>query len=76
VSPWRVLSAPADGGGTLLRGRGIAGQSAAVALTRCDDPSGAVAAVMTLRAGADGTLYARQPAEGLCVLRVKALGDA
>jgi hypothetical protein len=76
VSLWRVLSAPAQGGGTLLRGRGIAWQSTAVTLTRCDDGSGAVAAVMTLRAGADGTLYALQPAEGLCVLRVKSLGDA
>ncbi len=69
-------SAPADGGGTLLRGRGIAGHSATVSLARCDDGSGAVAVVMQMRAGADGTLYVLQPAEGLCVLRVQPLGDA
>ena len=51
-------------------------RSATVTLARCGDGSGAVAAVMQLYAGADGTLYALQPGEGLCVLRVKPLGDA
>jgi hypothetical protein len=76
VALWRVSSAPADGGGTLLRGRGIAEHSAAVSLARCEDGSGAVAVVMQMRAGSDGTLYALQPAEGLCVLRVQPLGDS
>ena len=52
------------------------GRSATVSLTRCGDSSGAVAAVMQLNAGADGTLYARQPADGLCVLRIKPFGEA
>ena len=74
VSVWRVASAPADGD-TLLRGRGMPGRSASVSLTRCGDSSGAVAAVMQLNAGSDGTLYARDPADGLCVLRIKPFGD-
>jgi hypothetical protein len=76
VSMWRIASAPADDGDTLLRGRGMPGRSASVSLTRCGDSSGAVAAVMQLNAAADGTLYARQPADGLCVLRIKPFGDA
>ena len=76
VSMWRLGSAPADGDGTLLRGRGMPGRSASVSLTRCGDSSGAVAAVMQLNASADGTLYARQPADGLCVLRIKPFGEA
>ena len=68
--------APADGDGTLLRGRGTPGRSATVSLTRCGDTSGAIAAVMQLNAGADGTLYALQPADGLCVLRIKPFGDS
>ncbi|MGZ6587943.1 MAG: Ig-like domain-containing protein [Solirubrobacteraceae bacterium] len=75
VSMWRIGTAPADGDGTLLRGRGMPGGSASVSLTRCGDSSGA-AAVMQLNAGADGTLYARQPADGLCVLRIKPFGEA
>jgi hypothetical protein len=47
-----------------------------VSLTRCSDSSGAVAAVMQLNASADGTLYALQPADGLCVLRIKPFGEA
>jgi hypothetical protein len=76
ISMWRVLSAPADQSGTLLRGRGMPGRSATVSLTRCADASGAIAAVVSLTAAADGTLYARQPADGLCVLRVQPFGDA
>jgi hypothetical protein len=76
ISMWRVLSAPADQSGTLLRGRGMPGRSATVSLTRCADVSGAIAAVVSLTAAADGTLYARQPADGLCVLRVRPFGDA
>jgi hypothetical protein len=75
VSMWRVATAPADGD-TLLRGRGMPGRSATVSLTRCGDSSGTVAAVMQLGAGADGTLFARQPADGLCVLRIKPFGEA
>jgi hypothetical protein len=76
VSMWRVGTFPADGDGTLLRGRGTPGRSATVSLTRCGDSSGAVAAVMQLNAGADGTLYALQAADGLCVLRIKPFGEA
>jgi hypothetical protein len=76
ISVWRVLSAPADQSGTLLRGRGMPGRSATVSLTRCADASGAIAAVVSLTAAADGTLYARQPADALCVLRVLPFGDA
>jgi hypothetical protein len=76
ISMWRVLSAPADQSSTLLRGRGMPGRSATVSLTRCADASGAIAAVVSLTAAADGTLYARQPADGLCVLRVRPFGDA
>jgi hypothetical protein len=75
VSVWRVATTPADGD-TLLRGRGMPGRSASVSLTRCGDSSGAVAAVMQLTAGADGTLFARERADGLCVLRIKPFGDA
>ena len=57
-------------------GRGTSGRSATVSLTRCGDSSGAIAAVVQLDAGADGTLYARQPADGLCVLRIKPFGEA
>jgi hypothetical protein len=73
---WRLVTSPAEGDGTLLRGRGMPGRSASVSLTRCGDSSGAVAAVVQLNAGADGTLYARQPADGLCVLRIKPFGEA
>ena len=76
ISIWRVLSAPADQSGTLLRGRGMPGRWATVSLTRCADASGAIAAVVSLTAAADGTLYARQQADGLCVLRVRPFGDA
>ena len=78
VSMWRIGTGPADGDGdgTLLRGRGMPGRSASVSLTRCADSSGAVAAVMQLNASADGTLYARQPADGLCVLRIKPFGES
>ena len=76
VSMWRIGTGPADGDGTLLRGRGMPGHSASVSLTRCGDSSGAVAAVMQLNVAADGTLYARQPADGLCVLRIKPFGEA
>ena len=76
VSMWRIASAPADGDGTLLRGRGTSGRSATVSLARCGDTAGAIAAVMQLNAGADGTLYALQPADGLCVLRIKPFGDS
>ena len=75
VSVWRVATAPSNGD-TLLRGRGMPGRSASVSLTRCADSSGAVAALMQLNASPDGTLYARQPADGLCVLRIKPFGDA
>jgi hypothetical protein len=75
VSVWRVGTVPADGD-TLLRGRGMPGRSATVSLTRCGDSSGAVAAIMQLNAGADGTLYARDPGDGLCVLRIKPFGEA
>jgi hypothetical protein len=75
VSVWRVVTAPADQAGTLLRGRGMPGRSAIVWLTGCADASGSVAAVMEVNAGADGTLYGRQPADGLCVLRVQPFGD-
>jgi hypothetical protein len=75
VSVWRVASAPAAGH-TLVRGRGMPGHSAIVSLTRCGDSSGTVAAVMQLNAAADGTLYAREPADGLCVLRIKPIGEA
>ena len=47
-----------------------------MSLARCGDSSGAIAAVMQLNAGADGTLYALQPADGLCVLRIKPFGDS
>jgi hypothetical protein len=73
---WRITTSPADGDGTLLRGRGMPGRSASVSLTRCGDSSGAVAAVMQLNASADGTLYALQPADGLCVLRIKPFGES
>jgi Big-like domain-containing protein len=76
VSMWRIASAPADGAGTLLRGRGMPGRSATVSLTRCDNAAGAIAAVVSLTAAADGTLYARQAADGLCVLRVRPFGDS
>jgi hypothetical protein len=76
VSMWRLSSWPADGAGTLLRGRGMPGRSATVSLTRCADTSGAIAVVIQLNAGADGTLYARQAADGLCVLRVRPFGDS
>jgi Bacterial Ig domain/Bacterial Ig-like domain len=76
VSMWRVGTAPADGAATLLRGRGMPDRSASVSLGRCGDSSGAVAAVLQLDAAADGTLYARQPADGLCVLRIKPFGEA
>jgi hypothetical protein len=76
VSMWRIATAPADGDGTLLRGRGMPGRSASVSLARCADSSGAVAAVMQLNASADGTLYAVQPADGLCVLRIKPFGES
>jgi hypothetical protein len=76
VSMWRIASAPADGAGTLLRGRGMPGRSATVSLTRCGDTSGAIAAVMELSAGADGTLYARQATDGLCILRVRPFGNS
>jgi len=76
VSMWRITTRPADDSGTLLRGRGMPGRSATVSLTNCGDQSGAIAAVMHLSAGADGTLYARQPAEDLCVLRVRPFGNA
>jgi hypothetical protein len=75
LSVWRVATSPADGD-TLLRGRGMPGRSAAVSLTRCADGSGSVAAVLQLNAAADGTLYAREPADGLCVLRIKPFGEA
>jgi hypothetical protein len=75
VSMWRVATALADGD-TLLRGRGMPRRSATVSLTRCGDSSGTVAAVIQLDAGADGTLFARQPADGLCVLRIKPFGEA
>jgi hypothetical protein len=29
-----------------------------------------------MNAGADGTLYALEPADGLCILRVKPFGDS
>jgi hypothetical protein len=32
--------------------------------------------MMQLNAGADGTLYARDPGDGLCVLRIKPFGEA
>ncbi|HEX6621602.1 MAG TPA: hypothetical protein VF024_18215, partial [Solirubrobacteraceae bacterium] len=76
VSMWRIASTPADGTGTVLRGRGMPGRTATVSLTRCGDSSGAIAAVMQLNVSADGTLYARQPADGLCVLRIKPFGEA
>jgi hypothetical protein len=77
VSLWRVATIPGDSGdGTLLRGRGMPGRSATVSLTRCGDSSGSIAAVVQLNASADGTLYALQPADGLCVLRIKPVGDA
>ncbi|HEX6698021.1 MAG TPA: Ig-like domain-containing protein [Solirubrobacteraceae bacterium] len=76
VSMWRVGTFPADGDGTLLRGRGMPGRSASVSLTRCGDSAGGVAAVVQMNAGADGTLYALQPADGLCVLRIKPFGEA
>ena len=76
VSMWRLTSAPADDSGTLVRGRGTPGQSATVSLTRCGDASGTVAAVTQMNAGADGTLYALEPADGLCILRVKPFGDS
>jgi hypothetical protein len=76
VSMWRIASAPADGADTLLRGRGMPGRSATVSLTRCDNAAGAIAAVVSLTAAADGTLYARQAADGLCVLRVRPFGDS
>jgi hypothetical protein len=76
VSMWRVATIPADGDGTLLRGRGMPARSATVSLTRCGDSSGSIAAVVQLNASADGTLYALQPADGLCVLRIKPVGDA
>jgi hypothetical protein len=76
VSMWRVASAPADGAGTLLRGRGMPGRSATVSLTRCGNPFGAIAAVMQLNAAADGTLYARQAVDGLCILRVRPFGNS
>jgi hypothetical protein len=75
VSMWRIGTTPADDAGTLLRGRGMPGRSAAVSLTRCADATGAIAAVMQLNAGADGTFYARQAADGLCILRVKPFGS-
>jgi Big-like domain-containing protein/PKD domain-containing protein len=75
VSMWRIGTMPADDAGTLLRGRGMPGRSAAVSLSRCGDATGAIAAVMQLNAGADGTLYARQAADGLCILRVKPFGS-
>jgi hypothetical protein len=75
VSMWRVATWPAAGSGTLLRGRGTPGRSATVALARCADRSGAVAAVVALDAAADGTLYSRRAADGLCILRVKPFGD-
>jgi hypothetical protein len=56
--------------------RGMPGRSANVSLTPCSDSSGAVAAVLQLNAGADGTLYAREPADGLCVLRIAPFGEA
>ena len=73
---WRIATSPADGDGTLLRGRGMPGARRRVSLTRCGDSSGAVAAVMQLNASADGTLYALQPADWLCVLRIKPFGDS
>jgi hypothetical protein len=76
VSMWRVFTAPADVSGTLMRGRGMPGRSATVSLTRCADTTGSIAAAAQLIAGADGTLYARQPADGLCVLRVRPFGNA
>jgi hypothetical protein len=76
VSIWRVGTFPADGDGTLLRGRGMPGRSASVSLTRCGDSSGGIAAVVQMNASADGTLYALQPADGLCVLRIKPFGEA
>ncbi|MGZ4651287.1 MAG: Ig-like domain-containing protein [Kineosporiaceae bacterium] len=77
VSMWRVGTFPAEGGdATLLRGRGMPGRSASVSVTRCGDSSGAVAAVVQLNASADGTLYALQPADGLCVLRIKLFGES
>jgi hypothetical protein len=76
VSMWRIASAPADGAGTLLRGRGMPGRSATVSLTRCDNAAGAIAAVVSLTAAAGGTLYARQAADGLCVLRVRPFGNS
>ena len=76
VGLWRVTTASADGAGTLVRGRGMPGRSATVSLTRCGDFSGAVAAVIRLSVGPDGTLYAHQSAEGLCVLLVKPVGAA
>jgi hypothetical protein len=76
VGLWRVTTASADGAGTLVRGRGMPGRSATVSLTRCGDFSGAVAAVIRLSVGPDGTLYAHQSAEGLCVLLVKPVGGA
>jgi hypothetical protein len=47
-----------------------------VSLTRCGDSSGGIAAVVQMNASADGTLYALQPADGLCVLRIKPFGEA
>ncbi len=76
VSMWRLTSAPAADSGTVVRGRGTPGQSASVSLTRCGDASGTVAAVAQMNAGADGTLYVLEPADGLCVLRVKPFGDS
>jgi len=31
---------------------------------------------MQLTAGADGTLYANEAADGLCILRIKPFGDS
>jgi hypothetical protein len=76
VSMWRLASAPADEWGTVVRGRAAPGGAATVALTRCRDTSGAIAAIVQLSAGADGTLYANEPGDGLCILRIKPFGDS
>jgi hypothetical protein len=73
---WRLASSPADASGTVVRGRATPGGAATVSLTRCRDTSGAIAAIVQLNAGADGTLSASEAGDGLCILRIKPSGDS
>jgi hypothetical protein len=70
---WRLGTMPIDNG-SALRGRGGAGRSVSVSLTRCADVSGTAVSVMRLRAGADGGVQATLPTVGLCVLKIEPVG--